>query len=333
MGVMVPLFLQVAWFSLLMFGCMYTGLEATVTDLCGDDAKDPGEIIIILQSSPTNTFHKQIDISSTNFNCLLYPTHEVNCSWAFQSLEKTANITTTVSICHGGKTVQTLESKTSIGSNSILFEKSVTHLILQFNISLHSQWDVYYYKYESESIEVLPPPLNVQGIFKDSDLLITWDPPVCQIHCGVGSLEYELFINDQEKLKYVKSQLYYTEPNVDPTQSYTVTIRTRIREFYHGSCHWSDWSQPVTIKATFQLNAEVIIAISVGIPMILLALLLVVCQRLSKRLFPPIPSPAPRYMHVLQNNDHLVSPNLVVNSDAEITLVFYSENEKTHKSI
>ncbi|XP_055007530.1 cytokine receptor common subunit gamma-like isoform X2 [Boleophthalmus pectinirostris] len=305
------------------------GLEATVA--CGDDEANLQQLSLLNTSGNTSLLH--IDPKS-DVICLLYPTHEVNCSWSLESLEMKANVTTTISICNGDKTMQTQESKISTGSHSSLIEKTITELILHFNISLHDQWAVYYYKIDNESL-VLPPPPDVKGSFKDNDLFITWGLPFCQIDCSNGILEYELHISDQEKPKYVMALQSYTEPNVDLTQSYTVTIRTRVSEYYAGSHHWSDWSHPVTIEAkqlTYQLTAEMIIAISVGIPMILLALLLVVCQRLSKRLFPPIPSPPPRYLHVLQNGDHFVSPDLAVKPDEEITLVFYSENEKTHKS-
>ncbi|KAK7945088.1 hypothetical protein WMY93_000816 [Mugilogobius chulae] len=211
------------------------------------------------------------------------------------------------------ETVQTWESKASVGSISGYINKSITYVILDFHIVLHDQWAVFCYKYENETIEILPPLQTFKDYLKT---IVCW-------------LQFELRTRDEEDVKHVESELSYTEPNVDLTASYTVRIRTRINEDCLGSYQWSDWSPSVSIHPnTTQtdiynpLNAEMILAISLGTPMILLALLLLVCQRLSKRLFPPIASPPPRYLHFLQNNDYFVSPDLAMNPDEEILWCF-----------
>ncbi|CAL9689044.1 unnamed protein product [Knipowitschia caucasica] len=307
-------------FLVLIFLLMF---ECTNTDSCGDDEFGFSDLLQLSSSANTSL----IEIDEKNFTCLFYPTHEIKCSWSFQFLGMEAKVITNISICNGTNPVQTQEYETSNGSHYDVIEKNITHVILHFDIVMHGQWAVYYYKYHYEDLEVLPPPSNIQGFFKDNNLIVNWSLP-CQNDCRVDHLEYELLIKDQGTPKHMSGKLSYTERNVDCTQSFTVSLRTRISEAYRGSYHWSDWSQPITIKAkqsTYQPTAAVVVAASLGL---LLALLLVVCQsfRLSKHLFPPIPSPPSKYLESLQINEQFVSP--AVNPEEEITIVT-TKNEKT----
>lgn len=167
-----------------------------------------------------------------------------------------------------------------------------------------------------------------------SDLVITWELPKSHTPIANDCWEYEVLLRDQEKPQLVKNELSYIVPNVDLTQRYKVKVRTRIDLTCYGSGRWSDWSETdilVPTQSPFQLNAGVIVVISLIIPMILLALLLLVCQRVSKRLFPPIPSPPQKYLHAMQNTDAVFCNDLMKNSDEEITFVFCTEDEKPHK--
>lgn len=204
------------------------------------------------------------------------------------------------------------------------------YVFLHINISLQDRWKVYSYMYDQDMLELLSPPPNITGAFKDNTLLVTWGLPSCVSICDSHCLEYELSLEGQEKPKIVHNlkEPSYTELNVDLTQSYTVRVRTRIRlNECHGSHHWSDWSEPVMVQAkqsTYSLNTVVIVAISLGIPMILLALVSV-----SKVLFAPIPHPPLKYLHVLQNIDAFVFPDLTMKHEEENVIVVYSEDEKS----
>ncbi|KAF0047305.1 hypothetical protein F2P81_000938 [Scophthalmus maximus] len=73
-----------------------------------------------------------------------------------------------------------------------------------------------------------------------------------------------------------------------------------------------------------QLNTLLIVLISLGIPMILLAVLLLVrYQRVFELLFPPIPCPPPKYIHFLEKDDasSFFHPALSSKAEEEITEV------------
>lgn len=313
----------------MFFGASCNGLEATTTDPC--------EGAIVNELYILSSLNDEIkDINEKDFKCLLYPTNSLNCSWSFQSLEKEAEVSVYTRICEHNRTAETQVSGGKEGSSKILIQRDKDlYVLLLFNVSLRDRWTVYSYKYDTTPLEVLSPPPNITTSFTDSGLLVTWGLPSCRTYCAPRCLEYDLSLGDQASSIVLKESLSYTEPNVDLSRSYTVKLRTRIGHTCSGSQHWSDWSQPVTIQAkhsTFKLNLLVIVAISLGIPMILLALLLLVrYQSVSKLLFPPIPCPPPKYLHILENNDTFLYPDLTAKCE-EITVFDYIEEEKTHKS-
>lgn len=110
----------------------------------------------------------------------------------------------------------------------------------------------------------------------------------------------------QATLKHLKGLVSYTEPIVDPSRTYRVKVRTRMMtNICIGPAQWSQWS-PTVCEYTFillvlicmwctdwpwwiqytvversfyEFNTLLIISISLGIPMILLAVLLLVRQQ------------------------------------------------------
>ncbi|XP_029930841.1 granulocyte-macrophage colony-stimulating factor receptor subunit alpha-like [Myripristis murdjan] len=186
-------------------------------------------------------------------------------------------------------------------------------VILRVNVSLPDGWTIYTHKYNTMVLEVLSPPPNITVVRDEGGLLVTWAQPSVRLRCANKCFEYQLDISGQDELKTVIKQLNYTEPNADPKLSYRVRMRTRKNNDCRGSYHWSDWSQFVTVPSSepaYKLNSVVIILISLGIPMILLALLLFFrLQRVSELLFPPIPRPSKKYKNFLEKTDtFLFSP-------------------------
>lgn len=84
--------------------------------------------------------------------------------------------------------------------------------------------------------------------------------------------------------------LSYAKPNADPQFTYRVRIRARVnQDTCFGSSQWSDWSSTVSTHphlfmstevkqpvAVNDFNIPVVLSISLGIPMILLAVVLLV---------------------------------------------------------
>ncbi|XP_078144069.1 granulocyte-macrophage colony-stimulating factor receptor subunit alpha-like isoform X2 [Centroberyx gerrardi] len=250
-----------------------------------------------------------------NFSCLLYPTNTLNCSWSFHASPEERQSSTFIIICEGDEKHSFEEVRVSeegVQSKSVVLcqhciDYNTLYVILHVNVSLPNMWTTYTTKYDSDILEVLPPPPNISAVVRDGGLLVTWDQPYSRSSRTTKCFTYQLDISGQERLKDVTGQLNYTEPNADPTRTYRVRMRTRKSFQCIGSLHWSDWSHTVTVAPTespLKLNCLVIVTISLGIPMILLAVLLLFrLQRVSKLLFPPIPRPSPKYKYFLEKND------------------------------
>jgi len=91
----------------------------------------------------------------------------------------------------------------------------------------------------------------------------------------VHSFVDPLFSFKQETPKELNEQLSYREPKVDPSSTYRVRMRTRKGSKCVESSQWSEWSHALIVAVEqSKLNNLVIVSISLGIPMILLAVLL-----------------------------------------------------------
>ncbi|XP_034006749.1 granulocyte-macrophage colony-stimulating factor receptor subunit alpha-like [Trematomus bernacchii] len=216
------------------------------------------------------------NIHDTNLTCLLYPTNILNCSWSFNTLHQDTQLFVNISICDGNKSVQSpdLSSEEKVGSRSLaLHDHKMSLLILHFNFTLHGNWTVYASKYDLNMLEVLSPPQNISASIKDGGLLVTWGSPHCRVDNDPFCFEYQLDMGDQETPKEFSDRLSYREPKVDPSSTYRVTMRTRKGNQCVEFSQWSEWSHAVTVEQS-KLNNLVIVSISLGIPMILLAVLL-----------------------------------------------------------
>ncbi|XP_031162674.2 granulocyte-macrophage colony-stimulating factor receptor subunit alpha-like isoform X2 [Sander lucioperca] len=297
---------SILWSSLLVLCASQNETEASNPDVC--QAKYPSGDIYDHSTSEQEHYVEKDEVDENNFRCLLYPTNILNCSWSFPTLQKDAQIFVNISVCddHGAGHSLNLSSEERVGSmSSILHAHKELNVILCFNITLHDKWTVYASPFDINMLEVLSPPQNISASVKNEGLVVTWGLPHSHIDPNPHCFEYQLDMGDKERSKNLTDQLSYTEPNPDPTSTYNVRMRTRKSHGCQESSQWSDWSRAVTVKQSFyKLNTLVIISISLGIPMILLAaLLLVRHQRVAKVLFPPIPCPPPKYKYFLEKND------------------------------
>ncbi|KAM3605411.1 uncharacterized protein V6R79_025447 [Siganus canaliculatus] len=259
-------------------------------------------------SVPENEL-EHIWLESNKLLCLLYPTNELNCSWSLHNLDEDSHLFVHISICDDGEAVDSLSQSYSsragsMGRTLTLEQYDELHVVFQMNVTLHDLWAVHTFTYDTNLLEVLPPPQNISASIKNGDLVVTWDPPASREDLTHDCFEYQLDLGDQEQLRNLSNQQSYTQSNADqPT--YRVTLRTRKDETCQDDPQWSAWSHPVTVEQSLSnLNIRVIILISIGIPMILLAgLLLVRSQRLAEVLFPPIPRPPTKYITFLEKSE------------------------------
>ncbi|XP_061791240.1 granulocyte-macrophage colony-stimulating factor receptor subunit alpha-like isoform X2 [Nerophis lumbriciformis] len=304
---------------------------ATNPEVCQED-KSFGDLQLLSSSGPQ---YELLDIDKKkNFNCSLHPTNVLNCSWSFLTVQPGTRIQVYISVCNDTSTVRPCElvSDEPFGGTSMaLGEYVMLEVVLHFNVSQGHTWAVYSYMYDIDMMEVLLPPGNISASVDDHGLVVSWELPYSRATPDPSCFEYELDVGDKESPKVLSGQLSYAIPNVDPSAAYAVRVRARKDEYCSGMAQWSRWSNTVTIEQSFDtVNVTVIVLIALGIPMILLALLMVFRhQRLAEVLYPPIPRPPLKYKHFLEDNNiiNFYHPALSVKCEEEITVVEETEQK------
>ncbi|MED6245232.1 hypothetical protein ATANTOWER_000442 [Ataeniobius toweri] len=289
--------LPVLWISILV---MWISLgEGNTSDVCtfssGDNVTEFNEC----KEMPENT---------EAVICVLYPTNMLNCSWSFHTLEKDAQLSVSVRVSENEDLVDSRnqDSVQRVGFISWkLHDGEDKFVVITFNVTLRDAWICCTASFEDDLLKILPPPANITASIQHGSLHVKWDAPRenFDLHC----FDYQLHTGDQEKLKNFTDMLQYIEPNGAQASTYRVRMRRRILPICYGCTQWSEWSPTVTVEQpSIRLDLLVVAGISLGIPMILLAVLLLLRhQRLVKVLFPPIPHPPAKYKHFLEKNDPL----------------------------
>ncbi|XP_064861667.1 uncharacterized protein LOC115102766 isoform X2 [Oncorhynchus nerka] len=266
--------------------------------------------------------------------CLIYPTNQLNCSWKFHGLLNDSQSSASVSVCRNNESISSVDCVSEVmggqgwpggvvrgvsaGCQGSVGD-GVTSLSLTFKVSRPGVCCIYTNKMDTIDIEVLRPPPNITAWVREEGLLVQWDLPS---NTTPRCFNYQLQINDL--VRSFTEGLTFTETNLDHTQRYDVKMRVRKNSNCRGSEHWSSWSNTILAPSEShnQLNTLAVVAITLGIPMILLALLLLI--RLQRdRLFPPIPGPPLKIKHLLERDDLLQAlPSKCVE---EITVVEEAE--------
>ncbi|XP_065809869.1 interleukin-5 receptor subunit alpha isoform X1 [Labrus bergylta] len=297
--------LPVLWFGLLVLWSSNTVLEANNTDVCQEEID--ADYLFPQSWSELGQYFEVAAKMDQNISCLLHPTNILNCSWWFPTLKKDTQLSVYMSICDDVERVHFLNCSSEERFGSMwrtVLEQNTLNVIIQFNVSLHDKWTVYTKTYDMEMLEVLPPPENISASIKDGGLVVTWSKPKSRTNLNLHCSEFELVVGDQEKPISLHNQLSHTEPNADPGLTYRVRMRARRYNYCTLNSPWGDWSHTVTVEQTNKLSLLIIISMSLGIPMILLALLLLVRhQRVSEVLFPSIPRPPEKYKGFLEKSD------------------------------
>ncbi|XP_077580695.1 granulocyte-macrophage colony-stimulating factor receptor subunit alpha-like isoform X2 [Stigmatopora nigra] len=287
--------------------CWAIQSEATDVEVC-QDVKTINNLCVLHSPGPA---HVIVEIQDKeNFNCYLYPTNLLNCSWTFLTLHQNAQLYVYISICDNHSTVHSfsLSSKEHYGSISIApREYKKLYVIVKFNVSWHHKWVVYSYVFDAEMMEVLPAPGNISASVQDEGIVLKWDAPQGRANYNSRCFEYELDVELQEKNLINTKQVSYTLPNTDPLSTYRARIRARKLSSCLGSQSWSDWSNTIKIEHSFDtLNIMTILPIALGIPLIFLILLVLFrTQRFKQVLYPTIPRPPLKYKYFLEENNML----------------------------
>ncbi|KAK2822015.1 hypothetical protein Q5P01_022080 [Channa striata] len=301
--------------------------ESNNPDVCQQDLDT--DLPYIECSSGHEETENRIKVNQ-NFSCYLHPRNLLNCSWSLQDLQKDEQLSVHISVCDNNTTTDVSWNGSSmerVGSKYLNLHGNVlSFVVFQFNMSLHDQWTSFTFMYDMDFIDIPSPPSNISATVKDEYLTVTWNLPGTQSPKPVGSncFEYQVYLGYEQGPINISEKLFYSEL-YDPNHTYEVKIRVQKKNSCGRYPAWSEWSHSVSLeKSVYKLNKLVIISISLGIPMILLAVLLLVrYQRVSELLFPPIPCPPPKYIYFLEKNDpssffHLAQP---VKVEEEITEV------------
>ncbi|XP_049454089.1 granulocyte-macrophage colony-stimulating factor receptor subunit alpha-like isoform X2 [Epinephelus fuscoguttatus] len=240
---LLPLY-PILWSGLLVLCASQSETEANSQDVCQLE-KIHGDIYP--ESTSKEGHYVEEPEVNDNFHCLLYPTNTLNCSWSFHTLQKDTQLFVHISICDDERIVCSLNASPGerVGSSSLHLHKHGSHVILRFNLTLHHEWTVYTCAYDMDMIEVLSPPQNISASVKDGDLLVTWDLPHSRANSNPSCFEYQLDMGDQERPRNVTERLSYTEPNANPTCTYSVRMRARKKSDCQEATQWSDWSHAI----------------------------------------------------------------------------------------
>lgn len=274
-----------------------------------------------------NRSHSETGCNHSNLcSCFVYPTKRLNCSCTLNGFPEDSQYSSSVIVCDKNKNISTVDCASEVVGDKVggiqghiigchgTVDNSADSVIHQMKVSVNNILCLYSQKYNFRNIEILSPPPNITvERVEEAHLLVQWGIPVISWTSEIPCFEYELVINDQ-KLEIISGSLSHKELNPDPTLTYNVKIRTRTNSGCHEIPLWSDWSEIFEVPpsiSTPPINLRMIIGLSLGIPVVLLALLLLLRPlRVSERLFPPIPHPPIKIRRLLEEDDHFVPPNL-----------------------
>ncbi|KAG7467085.1 hypothetical protein MATL_G00149570 [Megalops atlanticus] len=268
----------------------------------------------------------------TNITCISSMSMQLSCNWTTVNSPACAHYSATISqadekatSCHCDKI-----SKNLVGCHAD-FKPKKKDIQFHINASCTNFWYNHFVIFDPKEIEKLDPPQNVTASVTSGNLVITWKPPN-----GVKPkcLLNQIRINNE--LKNISVALEYNMPDVDLTRSYFVQMRVTKSSVCRENHIWSDWSDILEVtpkspsKMPYELKPLVIATIVLGIPMFLLAVLLLCrCHRMFEKLF-PVPSPSTKIKCLLEKDDFIkVVPSKYVEEITELQFVGADEHVKS----
>ncbi|XP_051982024.1 interleukin-5 receptor subunit alpha-like isoform X2 [Xyrauchen texanus] len=239
-----------------------------------------------------------------NITCILNVRDQLNCSWNITGLPKNAQYSAYV--------VQDNSTHQLNCFHIVANEAVECHghfalecMVVKVNVSTPTHWYIVWKEILKENIVKLDPPNNINISNRSNELEINWTLPVGEnLSENTICYMYELQIND-EVVPLSKGQLSYIKKDIDLTRKYAIKMRVIQTTVCSGTIYWSDWSNVQEVgpfEKVYNVNPWVIIAFV--LPMLLLSFLLICkCQRLTEKLFPPIPSPSVNVNKLLEKDD------------------------------
>ncbi|CAN9503057.1 unnamed protein product [Ophioblennius macclurei] len=321
------------WSSLLVSRVLLSGTEGSSLNFCQE--KNSADNVQVQTDKNTESDYADTSDLDETFVCLLYPSNHLNCSWSFHTLQEDSQLSVQISVCNDSVEVNSQEYKSVEREGSATLyvpESGMSSVVLHLNTSRHGEWKTYTCVYEKDIVDLLHPPSNVSASVKDKNLSVTWGLPRSRVPHHHECFEYQLDMGDQNEYRTITGHLSYNESNADPTRAYRLRMRARISEQCYGCTEWSDWSHAVVVEQShYTLNPLVVVLLSLGIHLILLAVLLLLRHfRVLELLFPPIPRPPPKYKYFLEKSDgfNFFHPAMTARSEEEITEVEDIEKKK-----
>ncbi|KAJ8383534.1 hypothetical protein AAFF_G00219840 [Aldrovandia affinis] len=280
-----------------------------------------------------------------NITCMLLMTTELSCTWDTLNIPPDSQYSVTISnsspgddpppsrqnsrppfwrnpcVLHGYETTTCACDKNDDGRvtgchGNAGHDSSIT---MCMSVSWNNFWYIHYWMQDPQDIVKPNPPRNISALITNGSLQIKWKPPnnnndLC--------FHYQLRLNKgNEPRNLIKGEREYIFKDVDLTKSYFVQMRVIQKDNCRQSHFWSDWSTGVEVapvQKPYELNAVVIVAIALGVPMALLTVLLLChCQRLFEKFF-PIPSPSIKIKQLLDKDDFIqVAPSKYIEEITE----------------
>ncbi|XP_076159411.1 interleukin-5 receptor subunit alpha-like [Alosa pseudoharengus] len=235
-------------------------------------------------------------------SCIVDKQNNLNFSWDSSDRPEHPQYSISYLFCGEGQEVLERHKKHVQGPfYHTLIPDQTYHIILQLNVSYPDKWYIQTQKWEICNVEKLGP-LQINATIQSNQLYLEWDLPKSTFTNNTKCFEYELKVNDEVRI--FEELLKYTEPNLDPTQKYKILMRVKTASHCCDSLFWSDWTVlDLDKSAEVPFHTSVIIAIVLGLPMILLAILLL-CkfQRVFDKLFPPVPGPSIKIKGLLEKD-------------------------------
>ncbi|KAI7814328.1 interleukin-5 receptor subunit alpha-like isoform X2 [Triplophysa rosa] len=260
--------------------------------------------ILVLILTPSFTFAND----TVNFTCIMNMKNHLRCFWSITNLNKNAVYSADIT-CQNSH--QILSCSQIVEKDAVECNGHVTQedFILKVNISLPTLSYRIRKTFHTGDIVKPEPPDNIMISNNLTKLEINWthseenrfsENPICY--------KYELKIND-EVVTLPDVQSSYIKQDVDVTRTYAIQVRVKQTMACGNSIYWSDWSSVRKVgpfENKYRVNPWAITVIALVLPMLLLAVLLLCkCQRLPKKLFPPIPGPSVNVQNLLDKDNYI----------------------------
>ncbi|XP_056612102.1 interleukin-5 receptor subunit alpha-like isoform X2 [Triplophysa dalaica] len=244
------------------------------------------------------------------FTCIMNMTNHLHCFWSITNLPENAEYSADLTYKNSHQILscfQIVEKQAVECHGHVMPEES--GFMLKVNMSLPTLSYRIGKRFDRDDIVKLDPPDNIRISNDLTKIKINWTHTEEKgFSQNPSCFKYEIKIND-EVVTLPDGQSYYIKQDVDVMRKYAIQVRAKPTSNCGDAIHWSDWSSVLEVgpfEDKYHVNPWVITVIAFVLPMLLLAILLLCkCQRLPKKLFPPIPGPSVNVKNLLDEVDYI----------------------------